>query len=97
MVVLAFIVVREVCDGIIYDEALLTVEKKKLTDESFSREFYVLSYSKRALFPLDGGRWLGGDVIAHAVYAAHLVDDVVAHLGHEVVGQSGPVGGHCIG
>ena len=29
------------------------------------------------LLPLDCGRWLGGDVVAHAVDAAHMVDDVV--------------------
>ena len=29
------------------------------------------------LFPLDCGRWFGGDVVAYAVDSAHMVDDVV--------------------
>lgn len=49
------------------------------------------------LFPLDCGRGFGGDVVANAVDAADLVDDVVADAGHEIVGQMGPVGGHGVG
>lgn len=50
-----------------------------------------------ALFPLDGGRWLGGDVVGHAVDAADLADDFVGYVGQEVVGQAGPVGCHGVG
>ena len=38
------------------------------------------------LFPFNGSRWLGADVINHAVYATHFVDDVVGHLCHKFVG-----------
>lgn len=48
-------------------------------------------------FPLDGCRRLGGDVVADAVDSFDLVDDVVADLCHEVIGQMRPVGGHGIG
>lgn len=48
-------------------------------------------------FPLDGGWRLGGDVVAYAVDAAHVVDDQVGDLGHELVGEMGPVGGHGVG
>ena len=49
------------------------------------------------LFPLDGGRWLGGDVVDYAVHAANLVDDLVADLRQEFVGEVYPVGGHAVG
>ena len=49
------------------------------------------------LFPLDGARRLGGDVVADAVDAADVVDDVVGDFGEEVVGEVGPVGCHGVG
>ena len=52
---------------------------------------------KFVLFPLDGGWRLGGDVVAYAVDAAHVVDDQIGDLGHEFVGEMGPVGGHGVG
>src|SRR5258706_6326931 len=47
-------------------------------------------------FPLDGGRGFTGDVVHHAVDAADLVHDAVAHPGQEVVGQAYPVGRHAV-
>ena len=38
------------------------------------------------LLPLDGCGWLGGDVVADAVDATDLVDDLVRDLRHEIVG-----------
>lgn len=49
------------------------------------------------LFPLDGCRRLGGDVVGYAVDAANFVDDLVRYFSQEVVGQMGPVGGHGVG
>lgn len=49
------------------------------------------------LFPLDGGRGFGTDVVGHAVHAFDFVDDFIGHLGQEIVGQMGPIGGHGIG
>ena len=49
------------------------------------------------LFPLDGGWRFGGDVVAYAVYAAHVVDYLVAHVGQKIVGEVGPVGCHGVG
>ena len=51
----------------------------------------------RFLFPLDCGWWFGGDVVDYAVDAAHFVDDLVADVGEELVGEMYPVGGHAIG
>src|SRR5438094_8484892 len=53
-----------------------------------------LTGDSTALFPLDGGRRLGADVVDDAVYAADFVDDAVAHRRQRVEGDSGPVGGH---
>ena len=60
----------------------------------------ILSLNVRALnknlFPLNCGRRLRGDIIAYAVYAAHLVDDVVRYFGEEFVGEVRPVCCHGI-
>src|SRR5829696_5598775 len=45
-------------------------------------------------FPLYGAGRLAGNVQRHAVDAGHLVDDAVADLLQQVVGESGPVCGH---
>lgn len=49
------------------------------------------------LFPLNCGRWLGGDVVDYAIDAAHLVDDFIADVGQEFIGEMNPVGGHAVG
>lgn len=49
------------------------------------------------LFPFDGGWRFGRDVVAYAVYAAHVVDYLVAHVGQKIVGEVGPVGCHGVG
>ncbi|MEY5025724.1 MAG: hypothetical protein RLZZ244_1252 [Verrucomicrobiota bacterium] len=49
-----------------------------------------------ALFPLDGGGRLGGDVVYDPVYAFDLVDDARGDLGEKVVGHPDPVGGHAV-
>src|ERR1700722_11789959 len=49
---------------------------------------------RRRSFPFDGRRGFAADVVDDAVDAADLVDDAVAHLGEDVEGDSGPVGGH---
>ena len=49
------------------------------------------------LFPLDGGGGFGGDVVDYAVYAADFVDDLVAGVGQELVGEMYPVGRHTVG
>ena len=48
------------------------------------------------LLPLDGCGWLGRDVVADAVDATYLVDNLVGDLGQEVVRQMCPVGSHGI-
>lgn len=50
-----------------------------------------------ALFPLDRCGWFRRDIVANAVYATYLINNLVAYLGHEVVRQMCPVGCHCIG
>ena len=50
-----------------------------------------------ALFPLYRRRRLRGYVVANAVYALHLVYDLVGDFRHEVVRQVGPVGRHGVG
>src|SRR5215218_7619464 len=45
-------------------------------------------------FPLYGAGRLAGNVQRHAVDAGHLVDDAVADLLQQVVGEAGPVCGH---
>ena len=49
-----------------------------------------------ALLPLDCGWWLGADVVADAVNALDLVDDLVAHPVHELIGEFSPIGSHCV-
>ena len=49
------------------------------------------------LFPLDGSRRLGGDVVDAAVDALDLVDNAVGNSGKKVVGESVPIGSHVIG
>ena len=51
----------------------------------------------RQLFPLDGCRGFGGDVVDDAVDAADLVDDLVGDVPQEVIGEGEPVGGHAVG
>ena len=58
--------------------------------------FYQLSFLS-VLLPLDGRGWLGGDVVADAVDAAHAVDNLIGNTGQEVVRQVGPVGSHGVG
>jgi len=48
------------------------------------------------LFPLDGARGLGRDVIADAVDAARFDDDAVGDARQHFVGQAAPVGGRCL-
>ena len=49
------------------------------------------------LFPLDGSRRLGGDVVDAAVDALDLVDNAVGNSGKKVVGESVPIGSHVVG
>ena len=49
-----------------------------------------------ALFPLDGSRGLGRDVVDDPVHAVDLVDDAVRDAREERVGQANPVGGHAV-
>ncbi len=49
------------------------------------------------LFPLDCAGGFAGDVVDDAGDAADFVDDAVADAGEDVVGDSGPVGGHEVG
>ena len=56
----------------------------------------VINRVTSQLFPFDGCGWLRGNVVADAVDTTDLVDDLVRHLRHEVVGQMGPVGSHRI-
>src|SRR3989304_4019379 len=46
------------------------------------------------LLPLDGARWLGRDVVDHAVHPVHLVHDPVRDPGEQFVRQPRPVGRH---
>ena len=48
----------------------------------------------RALFPLDRGRWLAGDVVADAIHALDLIDDSGGNTGQNLVWHTHPVGGH---
>src|ERR1700740_2332110 len=47
--------------------------------------------------PLDRPRRFRGDVVDHAVDAAHLVDDAGRHLAQEFMGKRVVVGGHAVG
>ena len=49
------------------------------------------------LFPFDGRRRLRRDVVAHAIDAFHLINNIIRHLGHKLVWQMHPVGGHAVG
>src|SRR3954453_9562021 len=60
----------------------------------FTRTFAGRNPEVITLFPLNRCRRLRRDVVDDAVYAAHLVDDAVAHFGQHVEGDSRPVGGH---
>jgi hypothetical protein len=49
-----------------------------------------------ASLPLDGAGRLRGDVVDHAVDAAHLVHDAAGDALEHLVGQRRPVGGHAV-
>ena len=63
----------------------------------FLRTIILFNHSSLPSLPLYRRRWLRRDVVADAVDALHLVDDVVRDLCQEVVGQVRPVGCHGIG
>ena len=44
--------------------------------------------------PLDRCWWFGGHIVADAVDATHIADDLVADFGKELVGEFCPVGCH---
>ena len=48
------------------------------------------------LFPLDGARWLGGDVVDDAVYASDFVADAAAHFVEHFPWEAEVVSGHAI-
>ena len=48
------------------------------------------------LFPLDGARWLGGDVVDDAVYASDFIADSTAHFVEYFPREAEVVGGHTI-
>ena len=50
----------------------------------------------RELFPLDGARGFGGDVVDHAVDSLDLFDDAVHHLIQQLPGQMHHFGGDSI-
>lgn len=50
----------------------------------------------KRLFPFDGCRGFGADVVNHTVDAFDSVDDVVGDFGEELVGEMAPVGGHTV-
>ena len=47
-----------------------------------------------SLLPLNRARRFGADIIDHAVYPPHLVDDAVRYDTEKLLGQSCPVGRH---
>lgn len=49
------------------------------------------------LFPLNRCRWFGSDVVEDPVDVGDLVDDADGNPVQNIVGNSGPVGGHEIG
>jgi len=48
------------------------------------------------LFPLDGGRRLGADIVGHPVDAPHFVDDPIRYPSQDLVGHVIPVRGHVV-
>ncbi len=48
------------------------------------------------LFPLNGGRRFGGDIVHHPVDSVHFIDDPVGDPLECVMWNSGPVSGHAI-
>ncbi len=48
------------------------------------------------LFPLDGRRRLGADVVNHPVDTPDLVDDAVGDACQEILGKPGPIRRHGI-
>ena len=49
------------------------------------------------LFPFNGGRWFGADIVGNAIDAAHLVDDAIGYFGQKRIRQMTPIGGHAVG
>lgn len=52
---------------------------------------------KTTLFPLDGRRRLGTDIVDHAVDALDLINDPVGNLAEQFRGKLHPIRGHAIG
>src|SRR5690606_32227330 len=48
------------------------------------------------LFPFNSGRWLGANVVHHAVNPFYTVNDLVGDLPHKLIRKGVPVGCHAI-
>lgn len=48
------------------------------------------------LFPLNGCRRFGADIIYDTVYTFDAIDDIVRHASHEIIGEVCPVGCHSV-
>src|SRR3712207_725379 len=66
----------------------------QLSNKLFPTIVVGLPSKVHRLFPLYGRRRFGGDVVANAVHTLHLINNVIAYLGHEVIRQMSPVGRH---
>ena len=73
-------------DGLETETSFTTVNFPRM------RSFFITG----TLLPLDGCGRFGGDVVDYAVDPLDLVDDVVRHVGQELVGQVHPVGRHAV-
>ncbi len=49
------------------------------------------------LFPFNGSRGFGADIIDDPINTFNFVDDTVGELAQQVVGKVGPVGSHSVG
>lgn len=49
------------------------------------------------LLPLNRARWLGRDIICHAVNPFHFINDTGRDMGQEVMTKRVDIGGHAIG
>ena len=49
------------------------------------------------LFPFNGCRGFGGNVVDDAVNVFHFVDDSDAYFVQHLIGDAGPIGGHEVG
>lgn len=58
---------------------------KNLKSSTIIRKFHIINRNS-ILLPLDGSRWLGGNIVDYAIHAFYPIDDLVGDFTQKLVG-----------